>query len=64
MKQFKSTVLYLITMVAIVLITLYGPPLLEIKTSSESTVTIWGVTNFIPLFTLARKSPDKDNLPK
>ncbi|MFY2307616.1 hypothetical protein ACOSZE_09140 [Lysinibacillus fusiformis] len=64
MKNLQSIVLYLITVGALVLITLYGPPLLEVKTPSGSTVTIWGLTNFIPLFTLARKNPDKDNSPK
>lgn len=60
MKNLQSIVLYLITMGAIVLISIYGPPLCEVKTPDGSTITIWGITNFIPLFTLARMSPEKD----
>lgn len=64
MKQLQSTVLYLITMGAVVLIALYGPPFVEIKIPNDSTITIWGITNVVPLFTLARMSPDKDNSTK
>ncbi len=61
MKILQSIVLYLITMVAVVLIAIYGPQLVEVKTPNGYTITIWGVTDFIVLFKLARKSPDKDD---
>lgn len=63
MKSFKSTaVLYLITLVVMFLLAKYGPPLMEFKSTPNGvTFTIWGVTDFIVLFKLARKSPDKDD---
>lgn len=62
MKKFKSAVLYLFTLVAMFLLAKYGPPLMEIKSTPDGfTFTIWGVTDFIILFKLAQKSPEKDD---
>lgn len=59
MKEKETLALYLITMVAVVLIALYGPPLVEFKTSGGTTFTIWGVMEIIPIFAIARKNQDK-----
>lgn len=63
MKSFKSTtVLYLITLVAMFLLAKYGPPLMEFKSTPDGvTFNIWGVGDIILLFKLALKSPEKED---